>query len=124
MFKILNVVVITIALFGLFALSSFTIERKYKEIAVRKVLGAETGSLLKILSKQYIYLSVIGFAIAIVPSYLLMQMWLENFAYRISISIWVYVFAFVLLLSLSLLVVLLKAYSATRINVLNYLKYE
>jgi len=124
MFKILNVVVITIALFGLFALSSFTIERKYKEIAIRKVLGAETGSLLKILSKQYIYLSVIGFAIAIVPSYFLMQMWLENFAYRISVSIWVYVFAFVLLLSLTLLVVLLKAYSATRINVLNYLKYE
>lgn len=124
MFKILNVIVITIALFGLFALSSYTIERKYKEIAIRKVLGAETSSLLRILSKQYIYFAFIGFALAILPSYFLMQKWLENFAYRIDISIWIYVFAFVLLLSLTLIVVLIKAYSATRINSLNYLKYE
>ncbi|MBW1619718.1 ABC transporter permease [Empedobacter falsenii] len=124
MFKILNVIVITIALFGLFALSSYTIERKYKEIAIRKVLGAETSSLLQILSKQYIYFAFIGFALAILPSYFLMQKWLENFAYRIDISIWIYVFAFVLLLSLTLIVVLIKAYSATRINSLNYLKYE
>ncbi|HAD79182.1 MAG TPA: hypothetical protein DCF99_06935 [Flavobacteriaceae bacterium] len=124
MFKILNVIVITIALFGLFALSSYTIERKYKEIAIRKVLGAETSSLLRILSKQYIYFAFIGFALAILPSYLLMQKWLENFAYRIDISIWIYVFAFILLLSLTLIVVLIKAYSATRINSLNYLKYE
>ena len=124
MFKILNVIVITIALFGLFALSSYTIERKYKEIAIRKVLGAETSSLLRILSKQYIYFAFIGFALAILPSYFLMQKWLENFAYRIDISIWIYVFAFILLLSLTLIVVLIKAYSATRINSLNYLKYE
>ncbi|STD58648.1 ABC transporter permease [Empedobacter falsenii] len=124
MFKILNVIVITIALFGLFALSSYTIERKYKEIAIRKVLGAETSSLLQILSKQYIYFAFIGFALAILPSYFLMQKWLENFAYRIDISIWIYVFAFILLLSLTLIVVLIKAYSATRINSLNYLKYE
>ncbi|MGL5235205.1 MAG: ABC transporter permease [Empedobacter falsenii] len=124
MFKILNVIVITIALFGLFALSSYTIERKYKEIAIRKVLGAETSSLLQILSKQYIYFAFIGFALAILPSYFLMQKWLENFAYRIDISIWIYVFAFVLLLSLTLIVVLIKAYSASRINSLTYLKYE
>jgi len=124
MFKILNVIVITIALFGLFALSSYTIERKYKEIAIRKVLGAETSSLLRILSKQYIYFAFIGFALAILPSYFLMQKWLENFAYRIDISIWIYVFAFILLLCLTLIVVLIKAYSATRINSLNYLKYE
>ncbi|MGL5235206.1 MAG: ABC transporter permease [Empedobacter falsenii] len=124
MFKILNAIVITIALFGLFALSSYTIERKYKEIAIRKVLGAETSSLLRILSKQYVYFAFIGFALAILPSYFLMQKWLENFVYRIDISIWIYVFAFVLLLSLTLIVVLIKAYSATRINSLNYLKYE
>jgi len=124
MFKILNIVVIIIALFGLFALSSYTIERKYKEIAIRKVLGAETGSLLKSLSKQYVYYAIIGFVLAVFPSYILMQKWLENFAYRIDISITVYIFAFVLLLALTLIVVLLKAYSATRINLLNYLKYE
>src|SRR5690606_6445642 len=73
MFTILNVIVISIALFGLFALSSFTIERKYKEIAIRKVLGAETNSLLKLLTKQYIVMVLVGFFLALVPSYYLMQ---------------------------------------------------
>ena len=124
MFNILNVVVITIALFGLFALSSYTIERKYKEIAIRKVMGAETKTLLFILSKQYVYLAMIGFVLAVIPSYILMQKWLESFVYRIDISVFTYLFAFVLLLVLTLIVVLLKAYSATKINLLNYLKYE
>lgn len=124
MFNILNAIVIGIALFGLFALSSFTIERKYKEIAIRKVLGAETGSLLKLLTQQYIVMVVIGFILALIPSYYLMQKWLENFHYRIDIEWMVYVFAFFLLLILTLIVVISKAFFATRLNLLNYLKYE
>lgn len=124
MFNILNAIVIGIALFGLFALSSFTIERKYKEIAIRKVLGAETGSLLKLLTQQYIVMVVIGYILALIPSYYLMQKWLENFHYRIDIEWMVYVFAFFLLLILTLIVVISKAFFATRLNLLNYLKYE
>ena len=124
MFKILNILVVVIALSGLFSLASFTMERRYKEIAIRKVLGAETTVLLKILTKQYIYLALTGFVIAVVPSYVLMQKWLENFAYRIDISILPYLFAFVVLFLLTLVVVVLKAFSATRINLLRFLKYE
>lgn len=124
MFSILNVIVIGIALFGLFALSSFTIERKYKEIAIRKVLGAETSSLLKLLTQQYIFMVLVGFVLALVPSYYLMQKWLANFHYRIDIEWIVYVFAFFILLILTLIVVISKAFFATRLNLLNYLKYE
>lgn len=124
LFMVMNTVVIIIALFGLFALSSYTMERRYKEIAIRKVMGAETSTLLLLLSKNYIYLAVLGFILAIVPSYLLMNSWLENFAYRIDISIWIFVATFMALLTLTLMVVMLKAYTATRINLLNYLKYE
>lgn len=56
LFSLLNIVVITIALFGLFALASYSIERRMKEIAIRKTLGAETQLLLITLSKQYIVL--------------------------------------------------------------------
>lgn len=124
MFKILNILVVVIALFGLYALSSFSMERRYKEIAIRKVLGADTPILLKILTRQYIYLALTGFIMAVVPSYVLMQKWLENFAYRIEISVIPYLVAFVLLFVLTLLVVLSKAFSATRINLLRFLKYE
>jgi putative ABC transport system permease protein len=124
LFSILNIVVILIALFGLFCLASFSIERRMKEIAVRKTLGAETNVLLKELSKQYIIYCVIGFLIAVFPAYYLLNKWLENFAYRIEISIYPFLIGFVALLSLTLLVVLSRAYQATRVDVLKYLKYE
>lgn len=124
MFRILNIVVLTIALFGLFALASFTIERRFKEIAIRKVLGAQTSTLIKLLTKQYIYMAIAGFFIALFPSYLLMQQWLNNFNYRITIDPFTYVFSFLILVCLTLLVVLLKAYTATQINLLRFIKYE
>ena len=124
LFSLLNFIVILIALFGLFALASFSIERRMKEIAVRKTLGAETNVLLKELSKQYIIYCVIGFLIAVFPVYYLLNKWLENFAYRIDISIYPFLIGFIALLSLTLLVVLSKAYQATKMDVLKYLKYE
>jgi putative ABC transport system permease protein len=95
-----------------------------KEIAIRKTLGAETNVLLKELSKQYIIYCVIGFLIAVFPAYYLLNKWLENFAYRIDISIYPFLIGFMVLLSLTLLVVLSRAYQATRVDVLKYLKYE
>mgnify|MGYP006142924571 FL=1 len=124
LFSMLNVVVILIALFGLFALAAFSIERRMKEIAIRKTLGAETGSLLKELSKQYVVFGIVGFLIAVFPTYYLLQKWLENFAYRVSIDVLPFVIGFMLLIVLTLAVVLSKAYQATKVDVLKYLKYE
>lgn len=124
LFSLLNVIVILIALFGLFALASYSIQRRMKEIAIRKTLGAETNVLLKELSKQYILYCIIGFFIALFPAYYLLNKWLENFAYRIDISIYPFIIGFFALLSLTLLVVISRAYQATRVEVLKYLKYE
>ena len=124
LFSLLNVIVIAISLFGLFSLASYSIQRRMKEIAIRKTLGAETNVLLKELSKQYIVYCVVGFLIAVFPTYYLLNKWLENFAYRIDISICPFIFGFIVLLSLTLLIVLLRAFQATRVDVLKYLKYE
>lgn len=124
LFSLLNVVVIIIALFGLFALASYSIQRRMKEIAIRKTLGAETKTLLASLSKQYIIFCIIGFGIALFPVYYLLEKWLENFAFRISITALPFVIGFVVLLALTLIIVLSRAYQATRIDVLKYLKYE
>lgn len=124
LFSLLNIVVIIIALFGLFALASYSIQTRMKEIAIRKTLGAETNILLKELSKQYIWFCIIGFLIALFPVYFLLDKWLENFAYRIDISIIPFLLGFIVLMILTLIVVLSRAYQATRVNVLKYLKYE
>lgn len=124
LFSLLNVIVIFIALFGLFSLASYSIQRRMKEIAIRKTLGAETNVLLKELSKQYILYCIIGFIIALFPVYYLLNKWLENFAFRIDISIFPFLLGFVILLILTLIIVLSRAYSATKTDVLKYLKYE
>ncbi|TDE43204.1 ABC transporter permease [Flavobacterium rhamnosiphilum] len=124
LFSLLNIVVIGIALFGLFALASYSIQRRMKEIAIRKTLGAETNTLLKELSKQYILYCIIGFLLALFPVYYLLNKWLENFAFRIDMTVLPFIFGFIILLVLTLIIVLSKAYQATKTDVLKYLKYE
>lgn len=124
LFSLLNIVVVLIALFGLFALASYSIQRRMKEIAIRKTLGAETNTLLKELSKQYIWYCIIGFLMAIFPVYYLLNKWLENFAYRIEVSLIPFILGFVVLLILTLIIVLSRAYIATKTDALKYLKYE
>lgn len=124
LFSLLNVIVIVIALIGLFALASYSIERRMKEIAIRKTLGAETNVLLKELCKQYVLFSLIGFVMALFPAYYLLNKWLENFSYRVGISVYPFLTGFAVLLFLTLAVVLSRAYQATRVDVLQYLKYE
>jgi len=124
LFTILNITVLSIAMFGLFSLASFSIERRLKEIAIKKVLGADTKKLIIDLSKRYIIICIISFLIAIVPSYLIIQEWLANFTYRIDIEYSMFLLIFLFMFSLTLILVISKGYIATRINPLNYLKYE
>lgn len=124
LFAILNIIVISIALLGLFALASYSIERRYKEIAIKKVLGIETKALISNLSSQYFILFVVGYLLAIVPSYYVMDMWLSNFSYRIDFPLSAFIIAFILMFFLTAVVVISKAYNATRISALTYLKYE
>lgn len=124
LFSLLNVVVILITLFGLFALASYSIQRRMKEIAIRKTLGAETNVLLKELSKQYVLYCIIGFLTALFPVYYFLTKWLENFAFRIDISIIPFISSFIVLLFLTLIIVLSRAYLSAKADVLQYLKYE
>lgn len=65
-----------------------------------------------------------GFAIGILPAYILLQKWLEDFAFRINISVFPFTVALISLVILTLIIVLTKAYQVTKIDVLKYLKYE
>lgn len=124
LFMLLNITVILIALFGLFALASYSMERRMKEIAIRKTLGADTKSLLVALSKQYLVFCGIGFIIAFFPTRIVLAEWLNDFAYRIDITFFPFIAGFCMLTSLTLVIVLVRAYRATRVDVLKYLKYE
>lgn len=124
LFTILNAMVLMVALLGLFALSSLMIEQKLKDVAIRKTLGASDRTLILGLTRQFLWITVIAVFISIPICYYLMNEWLKDFAYRIDMPVWPFIVSFCVLLVLTFAVVSIKAYKATKVNLVTYLKYE
>lgn len=124
LFTILNAMVLMVALLGLFALSSLMIEQKLKDVAIRKTLGASDGALIMGLTKQFLWITLIAVLISMPISYYLMNEWLKDFAYRIDMPVFPFILSLILLLILTFAVVSIKAYQATKVNLVKYLKYE
>ncbi|SMP91951.1 putative ABC transport system permease protein [Epilithonimonas pallida] len=124
LFTTLNIVVLVIALLGLFALSSLLIEQKLKDVAIKKTLGADERTIVWDLTKRFLLICMIAVLISMPFGYYAMNEWLKDFAYRIDMPVWPYVLSLFLLLILTFVVVSFKAYRATKINLVKYLKYE
>ncbi|MDR2222272.1 MAG: ABC transporter permease [Flavobacteriaceae bacterium] len=124
LFLVLTSVSVFIALFGLIAIVAFNIQNRLKEIAIRKVLGSETGELIYQLTKRYFMYCMVGFIISVYPVVYLLNLWLEGFAYRIELTLSPFIISWSVLMLFSLVLVVFKAWQATRINVLKYINYE
>ncbi|MRH98985.1 FtsX-like permease family protein [Kriegella sp. EG-1] len=96
---------IIISCLGLFGLAMFTANQRIKEIAVRKILGANIVGLFKLLSKDFIKLVGLALLIAVPISWYVMQHWIQNFAFHITIQWWMFLSAGVLLLAIALVTV-------------------
>lgn len=123
-FGLFAALAIFIAALGLFGLASFTAELRTKEIGIRKVLGATVSGIVLMLSKDFICLVLIAFTIATPLAYLLMDFWLQDFAYRINISWWTFALAGGLALLTALLTISWQATKAARTNPIEALRYE
>jgi putative ABC transport system permease protein len=80
-------IAIIIACLGLYGLASFSVDQKTKEIGIRKVFGANTGSLLQVVLTEYVVLIVVANLLAWGVAWYVMQQWLAGFAYRIDIPL-------------------------------------
>lgn len=124
MFMLWNGAVVLIALFGLYAVMSFAVEQRLKEIVIRKVLGASNKELFIKLLKPFIVTTVIAYVLVIYPTYWLMNKWLNKFVDHTEIAIYPFVLSFVLLSVMVFTVLVNKMYKAVQINIINYIKYE
>jgi putative ABC transport system permease protein len=122
--KYFAVLAIAIACLGLFGLASFMAEQRTKEIGVRKVLGASTGSLMLLMSKDFTKWVLLANVIAWPVSYYAMDKWLEDFAYRIDIGIETFVLSAVFALLIALLTVMYQSVRAATANPVESIKYE
>jgi putative ABC transport system permease protein len=115
---------IFIACLGLFGLVTYAAEQRIKEIGVRKVLGASVGEIVTMISKDFIKLVLIAFVIAFPVAWLMMNKWLQSFAYRINISWWVFALAGLLTIAIALVTVSFQAIKAAMANPVKSLRSE
>jgi putative ABC transport system permease protein len=120
----LTILAIIIACLGLFGLISYLAEQKTKEIGIRKVLGASTGNIIKLLLSEFVVLTLIALALAIFPTYLIANRWLEDFAFRINISIWIFLASAAFALFITIGTVIFKSYRAALYDPARTLRYE
>lgn len=118
----------SIALFlaglGLLGLTSFVTEQKKKEIGIRKVLGASAGTIIFMFTREYLKWLIISSVLSFPAAYLIMNNWLNNFAYRINISAWIFVLTFFISLIITLITVGYRSFKSAVANPANSLKYE
>jgi len=113
-----------IALLGLFGLTAFTVERRTKEIGVRKVLGASVSGIITLLAKDFMKLLGLAFLIAIPLAYTLSNEWLMGFAHRTDLVWWVFLGAGLVTLTVGFLTVCLQSVKAALANPVEAIKTE
>ena len=120
--KYFAAIAIAISCLGLLALTAFSIQRRFKEIAIRKVLGSSRLKIIGLLSREFILLVFIAIVIALPIGYYLMKNWLDDFAYRINLSPLYLMLAGLLMLLIAWLTIALQTVRSARVNVTESLR--
>lgn len=115
---------IFICCLGLFGLMGFVVEKRAKEVGIRKVMGAHSNQIVLLLSKDYIRLVVISSVLSVPITWWGLDQWLDGFAYRVDNSVWVLMLAGVLVTLISWLTVAFYAYQAAQANPVKSLRTE
>lgn len=122
--NIFTLIAIIIGCLGLFGLVSYMAAQRTKEIGIRKVLGAKVSHVLALLSKDFLKLVLLANIFAWPAAWFAMNLWLQDFAYRIEIGWWVFALSGSLALLIALLTVSWQAIRAALSNPVEALRYE
>ncbi len=124
LFIYFSILAVLIACLGLFGLSSFVIQRRIKEIGIRKVLGSSILEILILLTTDFTKWILLANLIAWPVAYFAMEKWLENFVYRTSIDIFTFIASGLIALLIAIFTISFKTFKAANSNPVNALKYE
>ncbi|QSE99272.1 FtsX-like permease family protein [Fulvivirga lutea] len=113
-----------ISCLGLFGLASFMVDRRIKEIGIRKVLGATVQQVMLLLSFAFLKQVLIGFVIGAILAWLVMDYWLNEFAYRINLNVSIFLISGLITSFIALLTVGWKTLKAAHTNPANTLRQE
>jgi putative ABC transport system permease protein len=119
-----TIISILISCLGLFGLATFAAQQRIKEIGVRKVLGASVASIVGLLSVDFVKLVIVSIVIATPLTWFVMDKWLQDFAYKISIQWWMFVAGGSLAVVIALITVSFQSIKAALMNPVKSLKSE
>jgi ABC-type antimicrobial peptide transport system permease subunit len=123
-FRYFASIAIFISCLGLFGLASFMAQRRFKEIGIRKVLGASTSDIVVKLSKEFLLL-VLGANILAWPiASIAMNKWLQSFSYRTTMSVGIFIFSALLALAIAIGTVIYQSVKAATTNPVDAIRYE
>lgn len=117
-------VAIAISSLGLFSLVSYAARLRTKEVAIRKVLGASASRIVALLSREYFLLTGIGYALAVPVAYYAMELWLQDFAYRVDIGLEIFLLTGLATMFIVLVTVAARTIITAQSNPVGALKYE
>ena len=121
---IFSLLAVFIACLGLFALASWTAERRTREIGIRKVMGADTMRITYLVTRDFLLLVIVGGVIAMPIAWFGVGRWLENFAFRTAIEPLVFVLAALVVLLIATLTVSFRAVRAAQTDPVRALRHE
>jgi len=124
LFSLFSLIAISVACLGLYGLSAFTAELRFKEIGIRKVLGANVFRIILLLSKDYSRLVILAFIPAIPISYFAMSNWLQDFPYKAEINPALFIFAGLISIVVALIATSFHAVRAALINPVDSITHE
>jgi putative ABC transport system permease protein len=122
--RLFAILTIVISCLGLFGLAAYTAERRTREIGIRKVLGATINNLVSLLSKDFLQLVLIAIVIATPLAWYIMNRWLQDYSYRITIQWWMFLLAAFLSVFIALFTVSFQAIKAAITNPIKSLRTE
>jgi len=123
-FTLFTILAILIACLGLFGLASYTVEHRTREIGIRKVFGASESTIIKLVTREFVILSLISIVLAFPVAYYFMSKWLENYVYQSSIGGLLFIIAGLLTLFITFATISYKAYQAAVTNPAESIKTE
>jgi putative ABC transport system permease protein len=123
-FSSFTLLALFIACLGLLGLAFFTVERRTREISVRKVFGASATSIVRLINRDFLILVLIANAIALPISGILMKNWLEDYVYRYQMGVFVFLLPALITITLSLVIVSIQAWRTANSNPSDTLRNE
>lgn len=121
---LLTVIAIVISCFGLLGLVLFAIQKRTKEIGIRKILGANSMGIVKMLSKEYTFLILIANVLAAPVSYYYIKDILNAYEYHIDVNVWPFIASFLISLLFAMLTLIIRTRKAANLNPVDAIRYE